>query len=148
MSFCKAPSWEGLAELTTLLKQSIDAWTHFDIQASEFQNAHIAKHHRANNEVQLGRKEAKAMREEMRQFREASECTQISLLEILGQGLLWFPLILLVIIILLLVLLKNTTWFLTSIYYHKWSNFLELFIHYADLRIWVLHHYNYEWLPL
>ena len=63
---------EGLAELTTLLKQSIDAQAHFSIQASEFQNALIAEHCRANKEAQLGHEEAKAMREEMRQFREAS----------------------------------------------------------------------------
>jgi hypothetical protein len=79
---------EGLAELTTLLQQSIDAQANFNTQASEFQNALVAEHRRANNEAQLGREEAKAMRDEMRQFREASERTQISLLEILRQGLL------------------------------------------------------------
>ena len=118
---------EGLAELTTLLKQSIDAQVHFNIQASEFQNALVTEHRRANNEVQLGCEEAKAMREEIRQFMEASECTQTSLLEILRQSLLWFSLILLVIITLLLILLKNTTWFLTSSCYHKWSKFFGTF---------------------
>ena len=39
-------------------------------------------------DFKLGHEEAKAMREEMRQFREASERTQILLLEILRQGLL------------------------------------------------------------
>ena len=77
-----------MAELTALLKQSIDAQAHFNIQASEFQNPLVAEHCRANNEAQLGPEEAKAMRDEMRQFREASEHTQISLLEILRQGLL------------------------------------------------------------
>ena len=65
-----------------------DYHNNFNIQASEFQNALVAKHRRANNEAQLGHEEAKAMREEMRQFRDASEHTQISLLEILRQGLL------------------------------------------------------------
>ena len=50
---------EGLAELTTLLKQSIDAQAHFNIQASEFQNVLVIKHCRANNE---GCEEAKEKR--------------------------------------------------------------------------------------
>ena len=75
-------------ELTTLLKQSIDAQVHFNMQASVSQNALVAEHCRANNEAQLGHEEVKAMRDEMRQFREASEHMQISLLEILRQGLL------------------------------------------------------------
>ena len=79
---------EGFNELISLLKTTIKNQERIhDANNMANQNL-IAEHHRANQEVQLGREEVKLMRDEMRLSREANEHTNLAIIDILKQGLL------------------------------------------------------------
>jgi hypothetical protein len=79
---------EGFDKLVNMFKVSMEEQHKYHMLHKASNDAMIDQYQKANEEACLGRKEVKAMRQELRLTRESHECTSNTLIDILKQGLL------------------------------------------------------------